>query len=143
MSNQDPEQRASDGGQDPRELMPSTQSVLNCTTQSLKLRNRQSNWNTNRLIPRDGLVPLQRVFQRLKILSVDMHLPCLFLFDPCLCLCVKKITAGLLFRWASAKCIFPKAFIALRKAFLASFSLGPSSTIFFRPQFWFLCLLFT
>ena len=112
-----------------KELMLSKPKILNCTTQSLK--NRQSNWSINRLIPRDDLVPLQQGFQKLKILSVDRHLPCLFLCDPCPCLCVEKITARTLFRWANAKSTFTKAFIAFRKAFLAPFSFGPPSTIFF------------
>ena len=54
-----------------------------------------------------------------------------------------KITVWTLFTWASAKSTLPKAFIVFRKAFLASFSLGPPSTIFFSPQFWILCLFFT
>ena len=54
-----------------------------------------------------------------------------------------KITVWTLFTWASAKSTLPKAFIVFRKAFLASFSLRPPSTIFFSPQLWILCLFFT
>ena len=76
--NEDPEQRVSDGGQDPRVLTPSKLCILNCTTHSL---NQQSNWSTNRLISEKNHVPLQRNFQKLKILSVNGHIPCLLLFS--------------------------------------------------------------
>ena len=122
--------------------MPSKPYILNCTTHSLK--NRQSNWSTNRLVPREDLVPLQQSVQRLKILSVDRHLPCLF-FYLCPCLGVDKITSWTLFRWARAKSTFPKAFMTLwrAEALLTSFSEGPPNTIVCWPQFWFMRLFFT
>ena len=62
----DPKRRVSDGGQDPRELTPSTLYILNCATQwcFCKLnQNPQSNWNANRLIPKEYHGPLQKIFR--------------------------------------------------------------------------------
>ena len=53
-------------------------------------RNRQYSWNTNHLIPRNGHVLRHWVCPRLKVQIEDKHLPCPFLFGPCLCRCARK-----------------------------------------------------
>ena len=124
---QDPEQRASDGGQSSKGLTPSMQYVPCHTMQwslcKLNKRNRHLSSNTNRLIPKNGHIPLHWVFPRLKIQIEDMHLPCFFLF-------VLASAACTLSWLVSAKTTFLKAFITFRKAFFASFSFEPPRTIF-------------